>query len=321
MTQKSRNILLIGDFIVNQFLIGKSNRLSEDGPVPLVEVTKEEKNPMGATVIAETLIKLGEKVTPIGIIGNDLSGNWLKKRFAKLKISTKSLIIDSKTVTPTQTRIISNNSLISRFDLIPQNPISSKNIIKKLEQIITKQLKQTDFVIICDYGFNPIPKQIIQKLFEHASKINILVSTIGKNYLNFSSKDVIIKINKTNALSLLDSSISINEPKKIIKNIAKILNVNRIILTNADEGIVVFDNGIIIEMPATKHIKIDPKGIGDVLVAAMTSSLLSNNDFIDSCKLGNIAAGVAISKGSPYTISKKELLDAKNEYEQWLEQK
>ena len=43
MTQKSRNILLIGDFIINQFLIGKSNRLSEDGPVPLVEVTKEEK--------------------------------------------------------------------------------------------------------------------------------------------------------------------------------------------------------------------------------------------------------------------------------------
>ena len=139
--------------------------------------------------------------------------------------------------------------------------------------------------------------------------------------MNFSSKDVIIKINKANALSILDSSISIKEPKKIIKKIAKTLNINRIILTNADEGIVVFDNGIIIEMPATKHIKIDPKGIGDVLVAAMTFSLLSNNDFIDSCKLGNIAAGVAISKRSPHIISKRELLDAKNEYEQWLEQK
>jgi len=103
--------------------------------------------------------------------------------------------------------------------------------------------------------------------------------------------------------------------------IAKTLNVNRIIFTNADEGIVVFDNEIIIEMPATKHIKIDPKGIGDVLVAAMTFSLLSNNDFIDSYKFGDIAAGVAISKRSPHIISKKELLDAKNEYEQWLEQK
>ncbi|MGI0060416.1 MAG: PfkB family carbohydrate kinase, partial [Nitrosotalea sp.] len=101
---------------------------------------------------------------------------------------------------------------------------------------------------------------------------------------------------------------------------AHILQSNRILLTRGEEGISIF-NGDTIEMPATENKRVDVKGIGEIMTAVVNISLVNSGNFYESCKLGNIAAGVAVSKSSTDDVSLRDIRKAKKEYDEWLAQK
>ena len=88
-----------------------------------------------------------------------------------------------------------------------------------------------------------------------------------------------------------------------------------------EKGIAIYDGDTTIEMPATENTKVDIKEIGETMTAVMSMSLVNSGDFHEACKLGNIAAGIAVSKSSTDTISLNEIRKAKSEYEEWLEEK
>ena len=66
-------VLLIGDFMVDHYIIGTSNRMSPEAPVPVVTPEKEYSIPGGAGNVAMNLCLMEADVTCIGCIGNDLS--------------------------------------------------------------------------------------------------------------------------------------------------------------------------------------------------------------------------------------------------------
>ena len=223
-------------------------------------------------------------------------------------------------------RIFVNSFLVSRHDKFQRSKKINKNISTKLYNLIKKEIKNSDAVVVFDYGYTPLTDEINELLKNYSEKIPILISTTGKNYLNFKNSNVLIKMNRNNAQILVNDFSNTFKPKKIINEISKILNLKEILLTIADDGVIILNKNEILEIPATKHVRIDPKGIGEIMLSAMCMSLLESSDFAESCKIGNIAAGLAISKGfssgeQTYTIKKKELEIAINEYENWLLEK
>jgi rfaE bifunctional protein kinase chain/domain len=323
---KSKSILLLGDFITNEYFLGNTSKLDGEVPIPIVDVFEEKTFLMGAALIAESMKNLDLNVKPIGLLGDDKNGKWIKKVFNDLKIPTSSLITSSDFLTGTETRIFANSCLVSRYDKFQKSKKINKNILTKLYNLIKKEIKKADVVIVFDYGHTPLTDNINELLKNYSKKIPVLISTTGKNYLNFKNSNVLIKINRNNANYLVNNSSNSIKPKKVIKEISKILNLKEILLTLADDGAIILNQDEIFEIPATKHVRIDPKGIGEIMLSAMCMSLIDSDEFDESCKIGNIAAGLAISKGflsgeKIYTIKKKELKIAIKEYENWLLEK
>jgi len=154
------------------------------------------------------------------------------------------------------------------------------------------------------------------------NKVSLFASSTGLNYNFFKNSDVMIKINMKNSFLLLGENPSKKvSSDKICKRLQKVLGIKQILLTKGNEGIAIFEDDYTIEMPATKDEKIDIKGIGEIMIAAIAMSLTKNGDFQEACKLGNIAAGLATSRGNIKSITKSEILKAKREYEDWLAQK
>lgn len=322
MQSKKTKIVIIGDFSINQYYYGKIKNIAKDAPIPITEVSKVEKSPGMSSIITEELKKFGINVVPIGMLGNDDDGKWLKNYFSKLKIPTSGLIMDSKIITPITSRVIVDDQQVFRFD---ENKIIEK--IKNWTKLLVnfrKHLKTTNLVILSDYGLGTLNEKLVEEVIKEcqSNKINIFISSTGFNYFMFKNSNVISKINMKNAMLLTNKSgQTIHSSNKICKNLEKILGWKRILLTKGKDGIAIYENGLTIEKLATQNKIVDIKEIGEIMIAATTMSLFKNKDFEESCTLGNIAAGLAATKGNIQQITKRDLFKAKNEYEEWLEQK
>ena len=73
------NVLIAGDFVVDEYTIGKINRISPEAPVPVFSVNGGKKNPGCAGNVVTNFISLEAKVIALGRIGEDLNGKYLKK--------------------------------------------------------------------------------------------------------------------------------------------------------------------------------------------------------------------------------------------------
>jgi bifunctional ADP-heptose synthase (sugar kinase/adenylyltransferase) len=204
-----------------------------------------------------------------------------------------------------------------QFDLKPTNE-------QRLLRVIEKEIRNASLVIISDYGYGTISKRIADKILEEGKrkKINIFVSSVGHNYLKYRSPETIIKINTRDSLLLINESENKKlEPSEILERLHDLLDADRILLTREREGIAIYDNGVITEKPATRDEPKDVKGIGEVMTATICSRLLMRRNFEDSCELGNVAAGLAVSRGNIESISEREIIEAQKEYDDWADEK
>jgi rfaE bifunctional protein kinase chain/domain len=318
-----KKVLLIGDFSINRFYYGKTTQIAKDAPITILDITKTEMMLGSSGIVIETLARWGIKPVPLGIVGNDDEAEFMLKKFSELKIPVNRIIKSNEIKTPTISRLIAGSTQIARFDERARVQLGKK-ITNKLLGLIEKEIKTVALVVICDYAFDTITEAVAKKVIAETQQRNVdlLVSSTGINYLNYKNSHSMIRINTDNSLLLIkeidSAKISSN---KILTKLSEVLKIKKILLTRSNQGIAVYEHGTVVEKPATQDKVIDIKGIGEVMMAAIIYSLLSRNNFLVACELGNIAAGVTASKGDVRLVSKKDIVKAKREYDEWLEQK
>lgn len=318
----NRGIVLLGDFCVNINYFGKMSSIAFDAPVPIVNVHECKKTSGNTGIIAGFLNKFNVEVFPITMIGNDSNGNIILEDFKKMGLSRNTIIMDD-TPTASITRVISNSVQLSRFDMIP-NIVLNPRKLKKLDEIFMEYVKKSGIVMIADYGFGLINPASLKRIIEYCSSHNIpiLASSVNHNYYMFKDTDVMIKINMRDASSIIKQDIGQKTSSEhICKQLVSVLGINKILLTRAEQGIAVYENERVVEYPATKDKKFEVKGIGEVMSAVIGMNLVKNKSFSESCKLGNIAAGLAVSLEDIKLITKNRFYKVVREYEEWFNQK
>ena len=76
-------ILVVGDLMVDAYLLGRVDRISPEAPVPILRASHRERRPGGAANVALNLKALGASVTVGGAIGMDQDGQDLQKELKK----------------------------------------------------------------------------------------------------------------------------------------------------------------------------------------------------------------------------------------------
>ena len=76
-----KNILVVGDIILDEYVYGKVDRISQEAPVPIVSIDRQEFKPGGAANVALNLSGLGAKVTLMCIVGKDTNHAELNQCF------------------------------------------------------------------------------------------------------------------------------------------------------------------------------------------------------------------------------------------------
>ena len=83
---ENMNILLIGDFFLDEYIFGKIYRQSPEAPVPILNIKEKKINLGGAGNVLNNLINIGANVSIFGKVGNDHNGKVLQEIIQKKKL-------------------------------------------------------------------------------------------------------------------------------------------------------------------------------------------------------------------------------------------
>ena len=105
-------VLVIGDFMIDEYIFGSSKRMSPEAPVPVL-IPEETQVLLEVQEMLYWTYALGANVSCLGYVGNDYVGN--KPAITNEKINTEQLFLtDYKTTI--KKRFISNDKQVLRVD-------------------------------------------------------------------------------------------------------------------------------------------------------------------------------------------------------------
>src|SRR6516162_2179214 len=83
-TFAEKRVLVIGDMVADEYLIGRPTRIAREAPVLILELDEERTIPGGAANVAVNARTLGADVFLTGVVGDDMPGQRLRRAIADL---------------------------------------------------------------------------------------------------------------------------------------------------------------------------------------------------------------------------------------------
>ena len=301
-------VLLIGDFMVDHYIIGTSNRISPEAPVPVVIPEKDYSIPGGAGNVAMNLKLMGADVTCVGCIGNDIWGEKLLSILKNEGINTERIeIIDGHPTTLKQ-RIYSDGKQVARLD-------TEKIIDWTIDEDYGYIVKNHDIIILSDYNkgvlHNPdlfLTLISINELSHENRLKGIIVDPKKDDFNHYHGVNIITpnldELQKATKMKIDDNESIIKACKKLIEEYC----IEYVVAKKGDEGItIVGDDNFV------KHIKPhtvenpDVTGAGDTVISALSLAYAQTEDIELSAKIANAAAAIVVGKTGTATVTIEEI--------------
>lgn len=304
--QNKKNILVIGDAMLDQYYFGSINRISPEAPVPIFSVKDIENKLGGAANVVNNIINFGVKTSLVSSVAKDKSGEILLELLKQKRI-TSNIIFKKNDVTTTKIRSVVGNQQLLRQDF------DAKLIsLTKLEEskIINKINKNISVIILSDYGKGFLSPALCQKIISKANKekIPVLVDPKGNDISKYKNAFAVTP-NKKEALSFTNMEDGIPHEKTLNK-LRKENNIKNIIETNGENGINLYSDEYHKKFPAVSPKQVfDVSGAGDSVISSIAVSLHAGFNIESSLTLANIAAGTVISKIGTEPVSLDDLKD------------
>ena len=306
-------ILVIGDVMLDAYVMGKVNRISPEAPVPIVSLENEDARIGGAGNVALNLLALGANPIICGVIGEDTSGDKLLNLFEKNGISTDGLVKSMVRKTTVKTRVISNKQQLLRIDSESTFPLLESEEIK-LNNTIQNIINQgIDGIIFEDYNKGVLTDSVIQNTIKIAKEKNIPTAVDPKkeNFLSYKGVSL-FKPNLKELKEGLNLNFDFNSNKELFEKGIEVLEEK---LQNEISFITLSEYGVFIKnqtekyyVPAHMRSISDVSGAGDTVIAVATLCLISGASTKQIAEISNLAGGLVCEKSGVVSISKNDLL-------------
>lgn len=308
---KSKKIGVIGDMMLDEYIIGKVTRISPEAPVPVVEVNEERFVLGGAANVINNLYALGAKVYAMGIIGKDSNGSRLLKELEKKSVDYSSLIEVTDRPTIMKQRVLASNQQLLRLDWERKNPIK-EDIEEKILNSYRNIIDDLDAVIISDYDKGLLTSTLAKAVIKLANEKNKLVIVDPKpsnsdNYKGATSMTPNLKESSECFGRKLPETLE--EVLEVGKEIREKLNLDHLLMTRSEKGMSIFTEKDVIHIPTFAKEVYDVTGAGDTVISVYTLALTTGASKEEAAKIANTGAGVVVGRVGTSTVSQKEIIE------------
>jgi D-beta-D-heptose 7-phosphate kinase/D-beta-D-heptose 1-phosphate adenosyltransferase len=307
---RNTRILVVGDFILDQFIWGKVERISPEAPVPVVHVQRESYMTGGSLNVANNIRILKGTVYPCGVVGRDREGRMLVKIIRSEGIDAGGIVYDRERPTSLKTRIIAHSQQVVRFDREKTGDISEAHQ-RKIFQFIHHKIATSDVVIIEDYGKGVVQPRLLRDVIRVAKKFKkpVLVDPKDKHFSYYKGVTAITP-NRKEAYTMFENggvrrAASLDE---VGKGLLKRLDAEAVLVTVGEDGMMLFEKrGTVTHIPTAAREVYDVSGAGDTVIAVLAMAIAAGAQMMEAAMISNLAAGIVVGKLGTATVQPEEL--------------
>jgi rfaE bifunctional protein kinase chain/domain len=305
---KSLRILVIGDVMLDRYVIGEVSRISPEAPVPVLSVTDERSVAGGAANVALNVRSLGAKVESVGWFGKDERGDELIDILRSENIEVDQAFRFSTAPTISKSRVTASNQQICRVDRESSSDQYNPKI-GEIDELLQTKLKFADAVIVSDYGKGFVTNELLSLVRQSAKFVS--VDPKPCRLLDYAKPDLLTP-NRLEALELAGLSRETRDPfpkDEVVARIFERFSPLLLAITLGAEGMLLAKEGRVEQViPTAAKEVFDVSGAGDTVIASLTLALAAGQSFENAAEFANLAAGVVVGKVGTATVSPSEIL-------------
>ena len=305
------NIMVIGDVMLDEYILGETSRISPEAPVPVVEVVSRERTLGGAGNVALNLAMLGCRTWLFGARGSDRSGDRLCALLSSNGIVDR-LEIDPALPTTTKTRIIANGQQLLRFDEEKRfNGWHGSYDCMISDAVMVLMSEKIGAVVLSDYNKGVLSSDLSSRLIGTCRAMDIPVLVDPKRGAwDIYRGATLVKPNLSElslAVGIPLSRMGDDDVESAARDLMRKHDIGAVLVTMGARGmLLVHGSGTeVIESKAQEVF--DVSGAGDTVVAVMAACLCSGHGLLESARMANAAAGIVVGKRGTRPVTLAEL--------------
>ncbi len=302
------HILVVGDVMLDRFLVGTVTRISPEAPVPVVRYRNEHVRLGGAANVAHNLAALGARVSLVGIVGRDAGADRLRDALSGAGVSSECLAIDPSRRTTEKVRVVTERNLqVARIDYEDDAEVSADVEGAVLARVAAA--RGVSAILVSDYLKGAVTGAVVRALIEQRAPGTPVVVDPKVPHLAYYRGATIITPNHHEAEQATHLRIRTDDDAQAAaRSFRAQTDCEAVLVTRGEQGMWLSAEGIDGSVPAVAREVADVTGAGDTVVATLALAIAGGATLAEAAVLANLAAGVVVGKFGAATLTADELL-------------
>ena len=299
-------VLVVGDVMLDRFIVGRVTRISPEAPVPIVRFESEHVRLGGAANVAHNIAALGGRASLVGIVGVDAQADSLRAQLAAAGIGTDGLVADGTRPTTEKVRVVTErNQQVARIDYERDADAGGE-----VERAIVAQVNRlgggAKALLVSDYLKGAITRGVVEALLRHAPTPLVVDPKIP--HLACYAGATLVTPNHHEAEVATHLRLRTDDDaRRAARDFRTRARCDAVLITRGEHGMWLSESAGEGSIPAVTREVSDVTGAGDTVVATLSLALAAGATMAEAAALANHAAGIVVGKFGPATLTALEL--------------
>jgi D-beta-D-heptose 7-phosphate kinase/D-beta-D-heptose 1-phosphate adenosyltransferase len=310
-------VLVVGDLMLDRYVVGAVERISPEAPVPVVRVQGERIALGGAGNVAANATALGASCSVVGLVGSDVEGDLLLRGLAQVGVRSDGVVESPERPTTVKTRVLAKHQQIVRFDREVDEQVGAL-LARQIADRTAELASECDVLVVQDYDKGVLAAPVIDAILGAvaARALPWVVDPKRRSFFAYPGATV-FKPNAKELEDALGGPIQPDDPAWM-ERVRGRLRCRHLLVTLGDRGMAIqTDEGAQLRLPTVAQGVYDVSGAGDTVTAAVAVALAAGASIGEAAALANHAAAVEVSKPGVQTVSAVELRTHVRDHPGW----
>jgi rfaE bifunctional protein kinase chain/domain len=311
---EGRSVAVIGDVMLDHFLIGSVDRISPEAPVPVVRFGREEYRLGGAANVAHNIAAVGGTALLVGLVGEDEAAGELRRALAAGGIEPTGLVADARPTTRKMRVVTSRNQQVARIDY-ERDGDADGPALDRLRAQVAAVAARAHVLVLSDYRKGVVSPAVIDASVTAAKQhgLALLIDPKVPSADRYRGATLVTPNHHEAELMTGIQIRSQDDARHAARAIHERSGAN-VLITWGEHGMWLLDataaKPVEEGLPASAREVADVTGAGDTVIALLALSIAAGAALADAARIANIAAGLVVARFGPATVGRAELAAA-----------
>ena len=302
-------VLVVGDVMLDRFIVGRVTRISPEAPVPVVRFESEHLRLGGAANVAHNIVALGGRASLVGLVGVDAAAERLRDQLKGAGIGIDGLVEDRDRPTTEKVRIVTErNQQVARIDYERDADVAG-DLVRVIVARIKRLGAAARTLLVSDYLKGTITRTIVEAMVALKTSHRALVIDPKIPHLSCYAGASLVTPNHYEAEIATHLRLRTDEDaRRAARDFRDRAKCDAVLITRSEQGMWLSEAGAEGSIPAVAREVSDVTGAGDTVVATLSLALAAGATMTEAAALANHAAGIVVGRFGPATVTGEELL-------------